>query len=60
MILRGRWMPMDFKKRMDNFLSIAAKHKIKVLFAFLMIAGIPMLKPGNNQRLKPGVLIVVG
>jgi len=44
-----------FKKRMNNFLSIAAKHKIKTLFCFFDDCWNPDAKTGKQPAPKPGV-----
>ncbi len=44
-----------FKKRMNNFLSIAAKHKIKILFCIFDDCWNPDAKIGKQPEPKPGV-----
>lgn len=44
-----------FKKRMDNFLSIASKHKIKILFCIFDDCWNPDAKIGKQPEPKPGV-----
>ncbi|MGC4104158.1 glycoside hydrolase family 2 TIM barrel-domain containing protein [Ferruginibacter sp.] len=44
-----------FKKRMDQFLGIAAKHKIKILFCILDDCWNPDAKIGKQPEPKPGV-----
>ena len=44
-----------FKKRMDEFLSIAAKHKIKILFCIFDDCWNPDAKIGKQPEPKPGV-----
>jgi len=44
-----------FKKRMDTFLSIAAKHNIKILFCILDDCWNPDAKIGTQPLPKPGV-----
>ncbi len=46
---------VGFKKRMDNFLGIAAKHKIKILFCIFDDCWNPDAKTGIQPQPKPGV-----
>lgn len=46
---------LGFKKRMDNFLSIAAKHQIKILFCLFDDCWNPDAKTGKQPEPKPGV-----
>ncbi|MEY3350627.1 MAG: hypothetical protein RIQ50_738 [Bacteroidota bacterium] len=47
--------PSGFKKRMNDFLAIAAKHKIKILFTILDDCWNPDAYPGKQPDPKPGV-----
>ena len=47
--------PTGFKQRMDDFLSIAARHKIKILFTILDDCWNPDAKIGTQPKPKPGV-----
>jgi len=47
--------PEGFKKRMDLFLTIAEKHKIKALFVFFDDCWNPDPKPGKQPEPKKGV-----
>jgi len=47
--------PAGFKQRMDNFLSIASRHKIKILFTILDDCWNPDAKIGTQPKPKPGV-----
>lgn len=44
-----------FKKRMDDFLSVSAKHKIKILFCIFDDCWNPDAKPGKQPAPKTGV-----
>ncbi len=46
---------VGFKKRMNNFLAIAAKHKIKILFCIFDDCWNPDAKIGKQPEPKPGV-----
>lgn len=47
--------PTGFKQRMNDFLSIAAKHKIKILFTILDDCWNPDARIGLQPKPKPGV-----
>ncbi|MFZ9687931.1 MAG: glycoside hydrolase family 2 TIM barrel-domain containing protein [Chitinophagaceae bacterium] len=47
--------PAGFKKRMADFLAIAAKHKIKILFTVFDDCWNPDAYPGKQPNPKPGV-----
>ncbi len=47
--------PAGFKKRMDDFLAIAAKHKIKILFCIFDDCWNPDARIGPQPEPKPGV-----
>lgn len=47
--------PAGFKKRMDNFLAISAKHKIKILFCIFDDCWNPDARIGLQPEPKPGV-----
>ena len=47
--------PAGFKQRMDNFLSIASRHKIKILFTIFDDCWNPDAKIGTQPKPKPGV-----
>src|SRR4051794_27266045 len=46
--------PAGFKKRFDQFLTIAARHKIKPTFSSFLPAGNPDPKPGKRADPTPG------
>ncbi|MEY3433450.1 MAG: hypothetical protein RL131_1386 [Bacteroidota bacterium] len=47
--------PAGFKKRMADFLAIAAKHKIKILFTVFDDCWNPDAYPGKQPNPKPGI-----
>src|ERR1044071_1420896 len=47
--------PEGFKRRLDQFLSIAAKHKIKPIFVLFDSVWDPDPKPGKQRAPRPGV-----
>lgn len=47
--------PSGFKKRMSTFLTIAAKHKIKIVFTILDDCWNPDAYPGRQPLPKPGI-----
>lgn len=47
--------PAGFKKRMDAFLAIAAKHRIQVLFTVFDDCWNPYAYPGRQPEPKPGI-----
>lgn len=47
--------PEGFKRRLDQFLTIAARHKIKTIFVLFDAVWDPDPKPGKQRAPKPGV-----
>ena len=47
--------PAGFKKRMNDFLAIAAKHEIKILFTIFDDCWNPEAYPGKQPAPKPGI-----
>ena len=47
--------PEGFKRRLDQFLSICAKHKIKPMFVLFDAVWDPDAKPGKQRAPRPGV-----
>lgn len=47
--------PAGFKKRMNDFLTLAAKHKIKILFTIFDDCWNPDAYPGKQPAPKPGI-----